>query len=668
MKNQHLSRLKGADKIRKRVGVMLGSDDLSGVKQTMFEVVSNSIDRYKAGFGNEIIITKHKDCSLTIEDFADGLPMTWNEKEKAYDWELALRVLYAGSNYETTIDTHNGQLGLNGLGLTSTQMSSEFMEVTSYKEKFTYKASFKQGRPVDKETGAFLKEDNEELFDKTLGERVLGITTNTTGRTGTCIYYKPDDSIFTDINIPIEWINEKVKKQAVVNKGLKIIVKDEESETTHYYKDGLWDYIEEFSKEPLTETYGFKAEGIGKDRPDRAEYRVNFELVFQFNNNVNRVECYHNSSELTQGGSTLNAIKIGFVHAIHQYLSANGMYLKDESKIKYIDIEDSFCCLINSFSTQTSYSNQTKMSIDNKFIQEFVAETIKKEMEVYLTEKGIDAKRIGEQVLANKRSREKAEKTRLNVRKKLSGNIDVFNRIKKFVDCREKESNKRELYIVEGDSALGSCKLGRDATYQALMPIRGKILNCLKSDYDKIFSSEIIIDLLKVLGCGVEIKSKRNKDLNTFDLNNLRYSKVIICTDADEDGKQIRTLILTMLYILCPTLIEKGYVFVVESPLFEIETKNKTFFAYSDKEKNEIVAQLKSKCKIQRSKGLGENTPQMMWDTTMNPKTRKLIKVTMQDAEKANTFFELFLGKDIETRRLYINEHGYKYVDETEAI
>lgn len=663
-----LSRLKGADKIRKRVGVMLGSDDILGVEQTMFEIISNSIDRFKAGHGKKINIVKHADLSLEIEDFADGLMMDWNENENAYNWELALRVLYAGENYETTMDTHNGQIGLNGLGLTSTQMSSEFMEVTSYKEDFIYKVSFKQGRPVDKETGEFLCEDGEELFSKELGLRVLSVTPNTTGRTGTHIYYKPDSTVFTEIDVPLEWINTKTKKQAVVNKGLEIVVVDEVTETTtvHLYENGIVDYINELSQEPLTETSYFSCQGVGKDSEDRQDYKVSFELAFNFNNSVNIVECYHNSSELVHGGSTLNAIKNGFVAAVHKYLDDNKMYNKDESKIKYIDIADSLTCIINSYSSFTSYSNQTKMSINNKFIQDFVTEQIKEELQVYIAENPIEAKRISEQILANKRSRERAEKTRLNIRKQLSGNIDVVNRIKKFVDCREKDPAKRELYIVEGDSALGSCKLGRSAIFQALMPIRGKILNCLKADYDKIFSSEIIVDLIKILGCGIEITSKHNKELNTFDITKLRYSKIIICTDADVDGMQIRTLLLTMLYRLIPSLITEGKVFIAETPLYEITSKKKTYFAYADAEKDKLVKKLGDKCKIQRSKGLGENTPDMMWETTMNPETRKLIKVNMSDIEKADTHFELFLGDNVVNRKNYIAEHGHKYVDKTE--
>ena len=274
------------------------------------------------------------------------------------------------------------------------------------------------------------------------------------------------------------------------------------------------------------------------------------------------------------------------------------------------------------------------------------------------------ADKIAEQVLVNKRSREAAEKTRLGMKKKLSGSIDIANRVQKFVDCRSRDPEKREIYIVEGDSALGACKLSRDADFQGIMPVRGKILNCLKADFARIFKSDIITDLLKVLGCGVEVQVKGQKDLNSFDINNLRWNKVIICTDADVDGFQIRTLILTMLYRLAPTLIREGYVYIAESPLYEIVSKGKTYFAYSDREKAAIVDGLGgAKADINRSKGLGENDPEMMWLTTMNPDTRKLIRVMPEDVERTAQMFDLLLGDNLAGRKAHIAECGSQFLD-----
>ena len=322
----------------------------------------------------------------------------------------------------------------------------------------------------------------------------------------------------------------------------------------------------------------------------------------------------------------------------------------------------------NSLSTMTSYENQTKKAITNKFIQDAMTEFLREQLNIYFIENKMDAEKLCGQVLVNKRSRESAEKTRINVKKKLGGSLDITNRVKKFVDCRSKDVDRREVYIVEGDSALGACKLGRDGEFQAIMPIRGKILNCLKAEYDKIFKSDVIVDLMKVLGCGVEISSKHNKDLNSFDINNLRWNKIIICTDADVDGFQIRTLVLTMIYRLTPSLINEGYVYIAESPLYEITYKDKSYFAFDETEKAEILNKLEGKkYTIQRSKGLGENQPDMMWETTMNPETRRLIKVMPDDVVKTQEMFDLLLGDNLAGRKEYIANEGYNFIDMTDV-
>ena len=392
-------------------------------------------------------------------------------------------------------------------------------------------------------------------------------------------------------------------------------------------------------------------------------------FAFCFNNEINVLEYYHNSSYLEYGGAPDKAVRNAFVYAIDQYLKQNGKYNKNEGKIQFSDIEDSLVLVSNSLSTMTSYENQTKKAITNKFIQDAMTEFLREQLSIYFIENKMDAEKICTQVLVNKRSRETAEKTRINVKKKLGGTLDVANRVKKFVDCRSKDVSRREVYIVEGDSALGACKLGRDSEFQAIIPIRGKILNCLKAEYDKIFKSDIIVDLLKVLGCGVEISSKHNKDLNSFELDNLRWSKVIICTDADVDGYQIRTLILTMIYRLVPTLIEKGYVYIAESPLYEITCKDKSYFAFNEAEKAALMKKLEGKkYTLQRSKGLGENQPEMMWETTMNPETRRLIKVMPDDMEKTKEMFDLLLGDNLTGRKEHIANVGHDFIALTDVM
>ena len=474
-----------------------------------------------------------------------------------------------------------------------------------------------------------------------------------------------------ETDIPVGYFTDTVKRQAIVNAGITFLFHNEISpqkfeDISFVYTNGLTDYVTELAgDDPLSVPVFFQSgERTGRDRSDMDDYKVKLSVAFCFSNRVQVIEHYHNSSWLEYGGSPDRAVRSAFVSALDAYLKQQGKYNKNESKISFQDIQDSLVLVTNDFSTQTSYENQTKKAINNKFVQEAMTDFLKEQLGIYFIENPMDAQKIASQVLINKRARENAEKTRLNIKKKLTGSMDIANRVQKFVDCRTRDTDRRELYIVEGDSALGSVKLARDSEFQAIMPVRGKILNCLKADYAKIFKSEIITDLLRVLGCGVEVKDRHAKDMANFDLSALRWNKIVICTDADVDGFQIRTLILTMLYRLTPTLIQEGYVYIAESPLFEITCKGDTWFAYSNTEKDAVVAKMKGKkCDIQRSKGLGENDPDMMWLTTMNPETRRLIKVMPEEAEQTAAIFDLLLGDDLQGRKNYIASDGHLFLE-----
>ena len=647
--NESISSLKGADRVRKRPAVIFGSDGLEGCEHAVFEILSNAIDEAREGHGSVITVTRYEDKSIEVEDFGRGCPVDWNETEQKYNWELVFCELYAGGKYGGDGDNYEYSLGLNGLGSCATQYASEYFDAAIWRDGFKYSLHFEKGENI----GGLKKEPTDR------GKK-----------TGTTIRWKPDLEVFTDIDIPVDYYTDVLKRQAVVNAGVTFRFREETapnkfSTTDFQYENGILDYVTELAgEEPLTQPVFWQTERKGRDRADKPEYKVKLSVSFCFSNRVQVIEHYHNSSWLEHGGSPEKAVRSAFVSAIDGYLKAQGKYQKNESKITWNDIQDCLILVSNNFSTQTSYENQTKKAINNKFVQEAMTDFLKSQMEVYFIENPFDAQKIGEQVLINKRSRENAEKARLNIKKKLSGSVDISNRVQKFVDCRTKDTERRELYIVEGDSAMGAVKLSRDAEFQGIMPVRGKILNCLKADYGKIFKSEIITDLLKVLGCGVEVSDKRAKDLAAFDLMNLRWNKVVICTDADVDGFQIRTLILTMLYRLTPTLIQRGYVYIAESPLYEINCKEKTWFAYSDKEKNDIVRELEGKkYTIARSKGLGENEPDMMWLTTMNPETRRLIKVMPEDVERTAAVFDLLLGDNLQGRKDHIADNGYKYLE-----
>ena len=653
--NESISSLKGADRVRKRPGVIFGSDGLEGCEHAVFEILSNAIDEARGGHGKLITVTRFADRSIQVEDQGRGCPVDWNEKEGRYNWELVFCELYAGGKYDNeNSENYEFSLGLNGLGSCATQYASRYMDVTVWRDGKEYRLHFERGEIVGK----------LEVSEQTGNKK----------RTGTTIRWLPDLDVFTDIDIPVDYYRDVMRRQAVVNAGVTFRLKNETAagkyETEEFvYEHGIEDYIRELAGlDALTEPVYWEAERRGRDRPDKPEYKVKLSVALCFSNKTALCEYYHNSSFLEHGGSPEKATRSAMVSAIDKYLRDNNKYVKGEAKITFPDVQDCLILVSSSFSTQTSYENQTKKAITNKFIQEAMTEFLRSRLEIYFIENRDAAEKIADQVLINKRSRETAERTRINQKKKLTEKIDIANRVQKFVDCRTKDVERREIYIVEGDSALGACKQSRDAEFQGLMPVRGKILNCLKADYPRIFKSDVITDLMKVLGCGVEVSGKAVKDLNQFDLSNLRWSKVVICTDGDVDGFQIRTLILTMLYRLCPTLIREGYVYIAETPLFEITCKEKsgekTWFAYSEKEKADILKKLEGKkVNVQRSKGLGENDPEMMWMTTMSPETRRLIRVLPEDAEETARVFDLLLGDNLSGRKDYIAENGYKYLD-----
>ena len=646
--NESISALKGADRVRKRPAVIFGSDGLDGCEHAVFEILSNAIDEAREGYGDLVIVTRYEDHSIEVEDFGRGCPVDWNEKEQRYNWELVFCELYAGGKYDNNAGNNYGySLGMNGLGSCATQYASRYFDARIYRDGFKYTLHFERGNIVGKMT--------KEPADRK--------------KTGSCFRWLPDLDVFTDINIPKEYFLDVIKRQAVVNAGVTFRFRNQAGgkfETTEFcYEHGILDYITELTEgNAFTMPQYWETERKGRDREDMPDYKVKITAALCFSRSMSKLEYYHNSSWLEYGGAPDKAVRNAFVYAIDAYLKQTGKYVKNESKITFQDVADCLVLVTNCFSTQASYENQTKKAINNKFVQEAMTEFFRSRLQVYFIENKGEADKIAEQVLINKRSRETAERARVTVKKKLSGNLDISNRVQKFVDCRSRDAEQRELYIVEGDSAMGAVKLSRDAEFQGIMPVRGNILNCLKADYARIFKSEIITDLLRVMGCGVEVKDKHVKDLASFDLAALRWSKIIICTDADVDGYQIRTLILTMLYRLVPTLIREGYVYIAESPLFEITAKDKTYFAYTEREKAEILKKLDGqKCAVARSKGLGENEPEMMWLTTMNPASRRLIKVMPEDAEKTAQYFDLLLGDNLAGRKDYIAENGSQYLD-----
>ncbi len=649
--NESIEKLKGPDQVRLRPAVIFGSDDIEGCKHSVFEIVSNAIDEAREGHGNKIVVTKYTDGSVEVQDFGRGAPVDFNNKENCYNWELLFCELYAGGKYGTASGTnYEYSIGLNGLGLCATQFSSEYMDAEIKRDGYKYTLHFEKGYNV----GGLVKEEYS-------------------GRdTGTRIKWKPDIKVFTEVDIPSADLMDTLRRQAIVNKGLLFVFREQQGarfvQTEFIYKDGIVEYLEGVvGEQKLSSIQFWSGERRGRDRDDRPEYTVKMNMAFCFSNNHRLLEYYHNSSWLENGGSPDKAVRTAFVAQLDAYIKSTNKYKSNESKITFSDVQESLAIVTNCFSSVASYENQTKKAVNNKFIYEAMNDFIRRQLEIYFIENKAEADKIAEQVLINKRSRERSEKERLNLKKTLQSGNSLVDRVQKFVDCRTKDIEQREIFIVEGDSALGSCKLARDPDFQAIMPVRGKILNCLKAEYDKVFKSEIITDLIKVLGCGVEVKTKNSKNISTFSMQNLRWNKIIICTDADVDGFHIRTLILTMIHRLMPTLIKEGRVYIAETPLYEITTKDMTYFAYDETEKSEILTKIgDKKYKINRSKGLGENQPDMMNLTTMNPATRRLIKVMPDEAERTAEMFDILLGDNLQGRKEFIAENGYLYIDDAD--
>lgn len=429
--NESIAALKGADRVRKRPGVIFGSDGLDGCQHAVFEILSNSIDEAREGFGNEIIVTRFADHSIEVEDHGRGIPVDYNANEQRYNWELVFCELYAGGKYKT-MDGENYEfsLGLNGLGTCATQYSSEYMDVIVRRDGMEYTLHFEKGEnQTGTKTGFHKKKYNKK-------------------DTGTIIRWRPDLQVFTDIAIPEYYYLDILKRQAVVNPHLKFIFRNETPEgmveTEFCYDNGITDYVAEIAENKnLTSIQSLSSERRGKDRSDKPEYKVLLNCAFCFSSSISRLEYYHNSSWLEYGGAPDKAVRSAFVYAIDAYLKQNNKYNKNEGRISFQDVSDSLILVTNCFSTYTSYENQTKKAITNKFIQEAMTEFLRSGLEIYFIENKAEADKIADQILINKRSREQAEKARLNIKKKLSGNLDLANRVQKFVDCRTKDVSRR---------------------------------------------------------------------------------------------------------------------------------------------------------------------------------------------------------------------------------
>lgn len=664
--NESIRQLTDHTAVRKNPAQYAGRSDKSGAFTTVREIVSNSIDEFKArliaerkgelekeGFnlnsGTKISITYNADNTITVKDNGRGVPLAFNNKEQEYNYVLIYMRLNAGGKFDKEEENSSGydfSIGLHGVGSALTVLSSSYAKVTSIRDGKQYEIAFEEGEPV----GDLVEIDN------------------TTDDNGTTVQWIPSLQVFDENDLPKEWFTHYAEEQAIVNKGLTIEVKYKDDEPdVYYYENGIVDYVKECSEKSFTTLRYLETDIIvGRDRKDRDDYRSRYEIAYLFDNENPRVESYHNSSYLKNGGSPHEAIRLAFRSTIDKKIEELNLYEKKEEKISFDDIMDSLIVVTNSYSTHTAYENQTKFAITNLFIKTKMTQLIRDDLEIYFTEFADEAEKICKQVLANKRSREKAEKTRLDVRKKLSGEIGTFSAgaLKDFKNCSSKDKSKNILAICEGKSALSAMMDGR-TKHHAIYPIRGKILNVSKAQIDAILENKEIMEIFKILGCGMAI-GKEGSSTYTFDESKLNFDKIAIYVDADEDGMgSIFPLLLNVFWRLAPKLILSGRVYLGVTPKYEVATVDEVFYAMNDSELEVVKKDLgNKKYEIHYIKGLAELSAEGM-EMSMSLERDNLIRIVVEDHEKSIGFLDTYMGSDIEPRQKLILE---SFLEEREAL
>lgn len=642
-----ISSLKNEDRVRERVEVMLGSNDIRGAFHTVTEIVGNAADEASINPDMTITVIYHKDNSITVADEGRGVPMGWNEAEGRYNWDLIYNELYAGGKYNG--DNYQYSIGLNGVGATATQYTSEFCKVTSYREGKCFVKDFKSGRPTDEP---------------------LQITDAPNHKTGTIVHWKPDDACFTSTAFTKEMFTSYCCDQANI---LKVNIRyiDEHDDTdTLFEGKGLEYLLDQAYGDAISAKYTVETEKSGTTKVPKnpnQPYKAKAEIILALMNSEqpDRSRYFHNTGVMREGFQPL-AFKTAVADFFKNYATRRGL------KISNYDYEPYIGVIISSYSTITSFSNQTKTGVNNDFIYDLIYSSVKRILEECEAKKDKAFLELVELVLQsadNRRQLEEYRKTLKQVRKTGRQKLP-----EKLADCRSRDNTTNELYIVEGDSAMGACKLARDSSFQAVIPIRGKILNCLKASIGKTMASEPIQALVQALGCGIDIPDGEGGSM--FDITKLRYSKIIFCTDADVDAYQIRVLLFLLFYTLMPKLVTEGYIYIAETPLFEFETSKGNMFAYDIAERDKLIKSCQEQgiavYKINRSKGLGENDPQMMSVTTMHPATRRLVSLkTDIKMPEVRAVVNMLFGKDEGRERrdfiLQLIERGLKDLAEEET-
>jgi len=621
--------LKGLEAVRRRPAMYIGSTSSRGLHHLVYEVVDNSVDEALAGFCDRIEVTIHPDDSITVKDNGRGFPVDIHPTEKIPGVELALTVLHAGGKFDRS--TYKVSGGLHGVGVSVVNALSERLEVAVDRDGQRHHMAFAKGETV------------KQLW---VSGKVKG--------TGTIVRFKPDGTIFTETRFDYDILAGRLRELAFLNKGLTITLTDErpdsQREETYYYKGGLVQFVEWLNqnRKPLHP----KPILIETVRDD-----VDVQLALQYDGGyAENTLTFVNNINTHEGGTHLTGFKSALTRTINDYAKKSGVLKKADFTLSGDDVREGLTCVLSTKVREPQFEGQTKTKLGNSEVEGIVKSVVNEFLGSYLEEHPSVARAIVEKASSAALAREAARKARELVRRKsaLEGGILPG----KLADCSLQDPALCEVYLVEGDSAGGSAKQGRDRSFQAILPLRGKILNVQKARIDKILSNEEIRTIITALGTGVG---------EEFKLEEARYHKIILMTDADVDGAHIRTLLLTFFYKEMQALIEAGYVYIAQPPLFRVAKGKEEYYAYDEAEREELSKRLgngdggKGSVSVQRYKGLGEMNPEQLWRTTMDPATRTILKVEMESAREASELFETLMGDEVEPRRKFIEEHA-KYV------
>ena len=624
---ENIQILEGLEAVRRRPAMYIGSTDARGLHHLVYEVVDNSIDEALAGACDKIVVTINKEGSVTVVDNGRGIPVDIVPEKNKTGVEVVMTILHAGGKFGGGGYSVSG--GLHGVGVSVVNALSEWLQVEVYRNGKIYRQEYRRGDPV-----APLKPDG------------------TTDKTGTKVTFKPDPEIFETVEFNYDVLQRRLKEQAYLNKGLTIILEDENTgeSKTFCFEGGIISFAKDLTegKEPVHPEPVYICKTVDNNLVEVAFIYTDTykDFILSFANNI----------KTTEGGTHLTGFKSAITRSINKYARAKALLKPNDENFSGEDVREGITAVISVKLPNPQFEGQTKTKLGNSEMQGIVDSIVDEYFSMFLEENPKAGKEIVNKACKAARAREAAKRARDIIRSKPGFSNALPG---KLADCSSKDPSECEIYIVEGDSAGGSAKQGRDRHFQAVLPLRGKILNIEKARIDRIMENEEIKSMFTAIGVGMKL-SAENGDKNDFDLEKLRYDRVIIMTDADVDGSHIRTLLLTFFYRHMPQLLENGNIYIAQPPLYKVSKKKQFVYAYNDEELNNAVNKFKDGYTIQRYKGLGEMNADQLWETTMNPETRIIQQVSIEDAEEAEEIFSILMGNQVQPRKEFIQRYAKK--------